>query len=184
MRTTRLAALALPALLLLGASTPQRTGQTGPTYDPAADARAAVTQATHTAAKKHKRVLLVWGHDGNARDVELYKKLRRGKTPAWPYYYEYEIVPIDRGADGAHNAELARALGATGTGALLTVLDSTGKALANGAATELAADDATLGRFLAQYAVEPLDAEKMMKRALEAAKAEKKRVFVHLGAPW
>ena len=184
------AALAVPALLLLPVAFPQGTAQDEPTFDPEADAEAAVKRATEVAVKKHKRVLVVWGHDASEGHVDLHTALRRGKTEAWPFYYEYEFVPVDTGADGRRNAELARALGATPAAgaAMLTVLDVAGRPLANQAATRFLGDEgwsqAELGRFLAEHVVEPLDAEEVMKKALTRAKAENKRLFVHLGAPW
>jgi len=185
-RTLGRAALAAPALLLFGAALPQETGDE-PIYDPGADARAAVTRATEIAAKKHKRVLVVWGHDAHEGDVDLHTALRRGKTKDWPFYYEYELVAVDVGVDGASNADLALALGASGTPAL-TVLDAAGKPLANQVASAFRVDGAwqaeALGRFLAEHTVEPLDAEAVMREALARAEREQKRLFVHLGAPW
>jgi len=184
------AALAAPLLLLLGAASARQVGQDQPIYDPAADARAAVSRATEVATKKHKRVLVVFGHDASEGHAELYTVLKSGKTDRWPFYYEYELVAVDAGADGAKNAELAEALGA-GPGSAaprLTVLDAAGKPLANRVASEFRGDagwdEAKLGRFLAPHAVEPLDAEDVLKSALARAAAQDARVFVHLGAPW
>ena len=163
--------------------------QDKPTYDPGADAEAAVAHATELAAKKNKRVLVVWGHDGKAGDVELFTALRHGKTEAWPFYYEYELVAVDSGADGGSHAELARSLGvAEAARPHLTILDAAGQPLANRAASGFRAGEAwnraALGELLSEHAVEPLDAEQVMQQALERAKAESKRLFVHLGAPW
>lgn len=172
-------------LALAGLAHPQDK----PTFDPGADAQAAVAHATELAAKKHKRVLVVFGHDANAGDVELHKLLRSGKTDAWPFYYEYQLVAVDSGADGGGNAELARSLGVTEAARpYLTILDAAGKPLANRAASGFLDGDAwnraRLGQFLSEHAVEPLDAEQVMQAAMQRAKAETKRLFVHLGAPW
>lgn len=185
-RTLMRAASAAPVLLLAGVAWAQDKAPVA-TFDPAADARAAIAHATEIAAKKHKRVLVVWGHDAHEGDVELHTALRRGKTKSWPFYYEYELVAVDVGADGARNQALATALGASGTPAL-TVLDAAGKPLANRVASALRKDGAwdqdALGAFLAEHTVAPQDAEDVLAKALARAKAEKKRLFVHLGAPW
>jgi len=178
--------LCVPIVLTLaGLAHPQDK----PTFDPGADAKAAVAHATELAAKKHKRVLVVFGHDAHAGDVELHALLRRGKTDAWPFYYEYQLVAVDSGTDGARNAELARSLGVTDAARPhLTILDAAGKPLANRAASGfLDGDDwneARLGQLLSEHAVEPLDAEQVMQKAMQRAHAENKRLFVHLGAPW
>ena len=185
-RTLIRASLLAPVLLLAGVLWAQDK-EPASTFDPEADARAAIAHATEIAAKKHKRVLVVWGHDAHEGDVDLYTALRQGKTKAWPFYYEYELVAIDVGVDGARNQALATALGASGTPSL-TVLDAAGKPLANRVASVLRKDGAwdqdALGSFLAEHTVAPQDAEDVLAKALARAKAEKKRLFVHLGAPW
>jgi len=175
----------VPIILTLASA----RAQDNPTYDPGADAKAAVTHAVEVALKKHKRVLVVWGHDAHQGDVELHKALRSGKTEAWPFYYEYELVAVDSGADGTKNAELARSLGITEPARpQLTILDAAGKPLASRIASDFRDQEAwnskALGDFLSEHSVEPLDAEEVMQRALQRAKAENKRLFVHLGAPW
>lgn len=180
-------ALALTALLTLSAAAPHGAQEEKPTFDPAASGQESIANATHMATKKHRRVLVVWGSDSREADVDLHQALRRGKTEAWPFYYEYVITPIDR---GQKNAELAKSLGAPAEagGAVLTILDAEGKPLANRVASEFLGsegwDAGKLGAFLTQYIVTPQDAEVVMKNALAEATKENKRLFVHLGAPW
>jgi hypothetical protein len=180
-------ALALSTLLTLVAALPPGAQEERATFDPAASARASIAKATQLATKKNRRVLLVWGSDARAADVQLCVALRRGKTEEWPFYYEYVITPIDQ---SERNATLAEALGAPSgrDGPALTILDASGAPLVNRRASEFLGaggwDTEELGAFLAQHVVEPLDAEVVMKEALAAAAKENKRLFVHLGAPW
>ena len=180
-------ALTLGTLIALGAAVPLGEQEQEPTFDPAANAKQQVTDATRLAAKKHRRVLVVWGSDVREADQDLYLALRRGKTKAWPFYYEYVITPIDQ---SAATAELASSLGvpARAEGAVLTILDAQGRPLANRSASEFRGsegwNEGELGAFLAEHAVEPEDAEVVLKSALAEAERSNRRLFVHLGAPW
>jgi len=184
--------VALAAVLpLLGSGVPVAAqAQGGPTFLPAADAPARTHTAIERAAKKHKRVCLVWGQDASPGHVALRDTLARGKTKAWPFYYEYELVAVDLGADGKANAELARDLGVE-LGAeppLLTLLDASGKTLEHRSAAAFRQgegwDEAALGALLTSHAVEPEDAEEVLSSACTRAEETERRLLVHFGAPW
>ena len=188
-RTRFVAALAVPAILLLGAARPIQDKEVKPTFDPGADAKAAVSEATAFALKKHKRVLLVWGHDAGGEHVKLVETLRKAREP-WPFYYEYQIVPVHVGANGADNAELAKTLGVEKLtpDPFMTILDAKGKPLANRDASAFRDGKGwsteKLAELLVEFAVEPEDAEKILEAMVERAAKENKRLLVHLGAPW
>ncbi|MEM7305938.1 MAG: hypothetical protein AAF682_04675 [Planctomycetota bacterium] len=177
-----------PLVALLGAA-PSQDGEP-PIFDRKADAREAVARGVELAGKKHKRVLVLWGQEAGDGHRELHETLRRGKADKWPFYYEFELVPVHLGGDGEVNAKLARTLGVApeGDAPYLTILDAKHKPLANRSAAGMRNEDgwdkAQIGAFLTPHAVEPLDAEVVLKGALGRAKAENKRLFVHLGAPW
>jgi hypothetical protein len=184
--TIRRAALAAPLLLLplLSLDLAPLQDKTA-TFERGDAAETAIERAVEVAAKKHRRVLLVWGSELGDGHVELVDALRRGKTEAWPFYYEFQIVAVD-----AVETALAATLGVALPAArpVLTVLDATGKPLESRAAGEFR-DGAgwsteKLGAFLTGHAVEPLDADLVLKDACKKAAAEKKNLFVHFGAPW
>jgi hypothetical protein len=187
-----LSATLAAVLPLLGSGAPAAVArsQGGPTFLPAADASPRVHAALERATRKHKRACLVWGQDAAAGHVALKDTLARGKTEAWPFYYEYELVAVDLGADGKANAELAASLGVelTAQPPLLTLLDASGKVLEHRSAAAFRQgegwDQAALGALLTGHAVEPEDAEEVLSSACTRAEETERRLLVHFGAPW
>ncbi|MGB0332183.1 MAG: hypothetical protein ACPGPE_10250, partial [Planctomycetota bacterium] len=74
------------------------------------------------------------------------------------------------------------ALGVTAAEPTAIVLDAGGAALGSVALGGL--DRERLWAFAREYKVAPVDAEATLAGALAQATKEKKRVLVHLGAPW
>jgi hypothetical protein len=139
------------------------------------DRPAALAKAFGTAKKKDKRVLVVWGDEGERREVDaLLKSSERGTLVR----YEYEVVRLERGP----NADLAMTLSAGAAGAALTAMDASGSLL--GTADARGIDAERLEAFLEQHRVPVRDAEKIWSDALARAQREKKNLLVHIGAPW
>ena len=184
---TLLAAGILPALLLAPGLTAQEGEREGPAplfdqeADPAVQLRAAVAQA----AKKNKRVLVLWGENGSDRSRLLHDALR-GRTLSREMLYEYELLLVDGGRHGALAGRLRAAL--AGGLPAVSVLDGAGKPLAHRPAAELfttaGADAEGLLAFLEQHEATPLDASKVYAEARVRAAKQKKRVLVRFGAPW
>lgn len=136
---------------------------------------AALAKASERATKRHKRILGVFGAEADT------KALARSFGRRGPYgamvSNEFEVVAMDPAAE----AELAAAAEATGEGVRLAVYDAGGKLLASAAAP---ADEAGTKRFLEAHRVPIQSAQALLDDALARATREKKRVLVHLGAPW
>lgn len=186
----RLLALALllgcmPAVPAQEEAPPERK----PIYDTTTDGKTLVDQALAVARKENTRVLLSWG--GNWCDwcFVLDDLLHTDRTLRRTLLYEYELVNIDLG-DFNRNMDLADELGANpeASAPYLTILDASGKAVANreGADFEVGEsyDVARLNDFLKENAAPPLGAAEVLEAALQEAREEKKRLLVHLGAPW
>ena len=182
----RWAPVPLVVLGLVGLSTalPQDTQEPKPaTFAPAEAAEAKIKKALHLAAKKNRRVLLVWGREDKPDDLALFQTVRGGRTKDWPFYYEFVITAVDRRGTEA----LARTYG-VGEDEALTVLDSEGKVLGHGKPTWFRGEDGwqanKVALFLKPHIAEPQDAEVLLKEALQEAGKKDQRLFVHLGAPW
>ncbi len=126
------------------------------------------------AAKKNKRVLVLWGsaQDRAGVDGQLKGDLRSQATN------EYEVLRLTR----ANEPELAKRWRAGETGLAACVLAADGTLLGN-----LAADVARpdrLRQFLATHQIPQKDAEALWKQAKQQALAQQKNLLVHLGAPW
>jgi thiol-disulfide isomerase/thioredoxin len=176
------------------AEKPQKP-QRPPIYDEAADARQQIDAALAKARKENRRVLIQWGanwcgwchllHDAFRTDDGVKKKL----------LYEYDVVLVDIGRFDK-NTDLATKYGAAlkDSGVpFLTVLDDDGKVLANQETGSLEAktadgknghDSAKIVAFLTKYQAEYLPASQVLDEGLAAARAGKKQVFLHFGAPW
>lgn len=181
-------------LLTLAPSAPQEPPKEAPkarqVYDEQADAAADVKAALARAKSENRRVLVVWGAnwcgwcvklaDVFAKDAELAKKL----------LYEYDVVKVDVGNFDKH-MELAASFGAEfkSTGIpFLTVLAGDGKVLANQetGALELGEkhDPTKVLEFLTKHQAPYEKASELRERALAAAKADGKKLFLTFGAPW
>lgn len=138
----------------------------------------ALAKASSAATKKDKRILVLWGSDGEREAIDGLLKTRELGTLV---RNEYEVVRLERAA----NAELAQTLqaGFAGSaGTALAVLDARGFLLARMDGRGIEAE--ALGRFLEAQRVPVKDAEVLWSQALAQAQREKKNILVHLGAPW
>lgn len=136
---------------------------------------AALAKVSATATKKDKRILVLWGSEGEREAVD---GLLKGRDLRTLLRNEFEIVRLERGA----NADLAQGLRAGTAGAALAVLDARGTLLARMDAQAIEAN--ALAEFLEAYRVPVKDAEVIWTQALAQAQREKKNILVHLGAPW
>ena len=167
-----------------------------PLYDEKADAKAAIEAAVRAAATDGIRVLINWG----ANDDSGSKKFADArKAPeiiqATPSFFsdEYKIVNVDVGHLDK-NLDVARTYGVKlSAGALpaLTILDTTGKVIANTTAAALRPEGDSegiaapkLAAFLKQHQAPAPDAVAPFEAALKQAKTEGKSVFVWFSAPW
>lgn len=132
------------------------------------------------AKKKDKRVLGLLGSDA-AR-----QRVRGGwssdRDVAQFVRYEYEVVDVAPAeVEGLMTAALFGVAPPAGDVARLVAFDANGVRLG---AVDLAPGGGDGRAFLEEHRVPVKDAEVLLKDALGRAKAEKKRVLVHLGAPW
>jgi thiol:disulfide interchange protein len=185
----RLSALLVPLLLagLAPAGTAQEEKPAAPPsiYDEQADARADVQAAVARAAKKNKRVLVMWGGNWCVWCHRLHAVLKRGRV-AREMLYEYELVLVDSQGNRDFAAELGADLGQGVP--FLTVLDAAGEVVTQQETAALEAgdghDEAKVMAFLEQHRAAPQDASKVLAEARVRAAREKKRVFLRFGAPW
>jgi hypothetical protein len=161
-------------------------------YNETADAKAAIDAAVKLAALDEIRVLINWGANDNEPSVK-FAALRSTRELASFFIDEYKVVPVNVG-HGDRNLDVARQYGATiapDSLPALTILDHTGKVLAQGAARDLlsdmdpaAFDPKKVAAFLAKYQAPAPDATAPFEAAMSQAKREGKSVFVWFSAPW
>ncbi len=187
------AILLVPIAMRSHADEPTAKQRSTNIYDESANASQQIADAVARAKKDNKRVLVQWGanwcgwchklHDLCAKDPDIQKE----------FLYEYEVVLVDVGHMKATdtNMALAAKLGASFENAgipYLTVLDSDGKPIHQQATGPLEVGDhhdpAKVVAFLKEHKAPPLDAETVLATAIAKAKAEKRVVFAHFGAPW
>ena len=188
--TTRFFVLFLAVVFIPGALRSETPEVRKAIYDEKADARVEIASAIASAKKNNKRVLLVYGgnwcgwchklHDVFSKDAAIRKIL----------LYEYNVVFVDIGRFDKH-MDIVQRYGADIKKAgvpFLTVLAGDGKLLANQDTGSLEAGDqhdrGKVRQFLQKWVAPPVDAEKTLRDSLARATKEKKRVLVHLGAPW
>ena len=188
--TTKLLVLVLAVVFIPGALRSETPEARKAIYDEKADAGVEIASAITSAKKNNQRVLLVYGgnwcgwchklHDVFSKDAAIRKIL----------LYDYEVVWIDIGRSDKH-MDIVQRYGAEikkeGV-PFLTVLSGDGKLLTNQDTGSLESGDqhdrGKVRQFLQKWVAPPVDAEKTLKAALARATKEKKRVLVHLGAPW
>ena len=163
-----------------------------PVYDEKADARADLAAALARAKAHNKRVLVQWGANWCGWCLKLHALCGSDAKIRRKLLYEYEVVRVDVGRFD-RNVDLAEELGADfkGNGVpFLTVLDADGKPLAQQETGALEVpgeprhDPARVLAFLAEHQAPYLEARELYAAALAEAKAQGKRLFVHIGAPW
>ncbi|MBZ5499755.1 MAG: hypothetical protein LAP85_25430 [Acidobacteriia bacterium] len=167
-----------------------------PLYDEKADAKAAIEAAVHAAATDDIRVLITWGANDDAGSMKFADARKAPEiaesTPSF-FSDEYRVVNVDVGHLDK-NLDLAKTYGvklsADGLPAL-TVLDVTGKVVANTTAAALRPDGDIAGidapkvaAFLKQHQAPAPDAVAPFEAALKQAGKDGKTVFVWFSAPW
>lgn len=170
-------------------------------YDEAADARKDIAAALSRAERENKRVLIQWGGNWCSWCLKLNELCKRDKNIAHELLYEYEVVHVDAGKNNK-NLDLAQQYQAPVEKEgfpYLTVLDASGKVIANHETGSLELKDSNgesvLGagaghdpakvlKFLQDHQAPALNASEVLAAGLSKAKASDKRVFLHFGAPW
>jgi thiol-disulfide isomerase/thioredoxin len=157
-----------------------------PIYNEQADARADIHAALQRAAYDNKRVLVKFGGNWCGWCFKLHDLFRENKEIAAMIRGEYELVLVDVNT----NRELLEEYDPNGKHGFpwLTVLDASGKVLCNQDTGSLEDgpkhDPQKVRDFLEKWRTAKLDAEQMLATAKDRARAENKRVLVHIGAPW
>src|SRR5262249_38335360 len=137
-------------------------------------------------------VLIQWGANWCGWCVKLHELYRTDEKIRRELQYEYDVVFVDIGK-WDKNVELGELYGAQWKKEgvpYLTVLDGSGKVLANQETGALevpggdAHDPAKVLEFLARNQAEYLKADELFAAALGEAAKQKKRVFLKFGAPW
>lgn len=159
-------------------------------YDTSADARVLLDAAQKLARRDGKRVLVMFGGNWCGWCHRLHGLFESNAGVRKLLRDEYELVLVDIGKWDKH-MDLAAAYGADlrkhGV-PFLTVLDETGKALANQDTSSLEDGDAhdpakVLGFLDAQKAPMRV-AEDVLRAAQTEAEKSDRRLLVHFGAPW
>jgi thioredoxin-related protein len=155
-------------------------------YDTKAEGKDLVAAALEKAAKRDKRVLLVYGGNWCGWCHKLHDAFKT-KDLAKTLFNEYEVAWIDIGRND-RNQDLVKEYVTKMEGVpYLTVLDSAGKVLTNQETGALEEGDhhdlPKVKAFLEKWQVPTQDAEKVLEAAYARAKAESKMVFLHFGAP-
>lgn len=169
-----------------------------PLYDESVDAKQQIAAALERARHDNRRVLVQWGGNWCSWCYALHDRFVEPKLDK-ELLYEYETVLVDTGKDGKNN-ELAESYGADirkGGFPYLTILDASGKAIANqdtGAlerkgpdgksSLSLGHDADKIYELLKSHEAQPISAEARLKEGIAAAKADGKLVLLHFGAPW
>jgi thiol-disulfide isomerase/thioredoxin len=200
MKTIPCALVALLAgLLILPARAaqdpvPKKPDARKPVYDEKADAKAQIETALAAAKRENRRVLIQWGANWCGWCVLLHDRFKTDRGLSKTLLYEYVVVNVDVGKMDK-NLDLVRKYEAKlGKGIpYLTVLAADGKVLANQATDpfETKSEDGQKGHdakkvqeFLAAHQAKPLQADDVLKAALEEAAKSDRGVFLHFGAPW
>jgi len=132
------------------------------------------------AKKKDKRIVALLGSDAARQRVR--GSWSSDRDLAQFVRYEYEVVEVAPSeSEGLMTAALLGVAPPANDAARLVAFDANGVRLG---AVDLAPDAGDGRSFLEEHRVPVKDAEVLLKDALGRAKAEKKRLLVHLGAPW
>lgn len=168
-------------------------------YDTGADAGKQIELALARAKANNTRVLVQWGANWCGWCHQLHDLFKKNRDVSKKIIYEYEVVLVDIGRFDKH-MDLAEKYGADvkkhGV-PLLTVLDASGKVLANQATSPFekpapdAGGDPYVGyvptkvlEFLTAQQAPAQQADAVLASALARARAEDKNVLLHFGAPW
>lgn len=173
--------------------------QETPAYDEKAIGSEQIAAALIRAKRENRRVLVQWGANWCGWCIKLDGLYKSNNAIAMKLRDEYDVVHVDIGQWNKH-MDLATKYGAElkNNGVpYLTVLDADGKPLANQetGSLEKKSDDskgeasaghdpAKVMEFLTKHQAPYLEAKTVLDAAIVRAKAEKKQVLVHFGAPW
>ena len=156
-----------------------------PIYNETANARAEIKAAMERATYSHKRVLVKFGGNWCGWCFKLHDLFHANAEIAALLRSEYELVLVDVN----NNRDILQEYDPGGQHGYpwLTVLDSSGKVLVNQDTGSLEIgpkhDPDKVLAFLARWQPDRPDAEQALTAAMEKARAEGKRVLVHIGAP-
>jgi len=165
-----------------------------PPFDEKADAKAAISRTVAAAAVDGIRVLITWGaNDDSGSKLFMEAKRAPALFRSSLFQDEYKTVNVDVG-NADRNVNLAKIYGVTLNAKelpALTVLDSTGKVLANTNAAALRPETAPTGidpekivAFLKSHQAPAPDAGVQFEASLKKATREGKMVFAWFSAPW
>lgn len=174
--------------LLLASSFAWRAGAATdrkPIYPEDGNGMARVERAMTEAERNHKRVLLVTGGNWCGWCHLLHEVLAENDTLRPLLHENYVVVMIESQADKTVLGKWE--IQPQGV-PYLTVLDPAGNKLTDqetGALEEGPKHDPKkVEAFLEQWSPEPANAKDVLDGAISRAKAENKKVFVRVGAPW
>ncbi len=192
--------LILSSIAVVAADDPEKTAtkdekaKKPAVYDEKADAKAQIDAAIAAAKRENRRVLIQWGGNWCSWCVALHDRFRTDRDIAKLLKYEYDIVYVDIGKMDKnrelyhkYKAELSK----NGV-PYLTVLDGDGTVLANQATDPFETkeggkqghDPKKIIEFLTTHQAKPLDADDVLKAALETGAKSDRAVLLHFGAPW
>jgi hypothetical protein len=163
-------------------------------YNETADAKAQIAAAIEAAVVDDIRVFINWGANDDDSCKKFSQVLRGLKAPVGRSFFsdEFKVVNVDLGHLDK-NLDLAKTYGVTPTASALpalTILDKTGKVLANASAplfstTDPAAFDSDkVAAFLTEHEAPVPDSNAPFEAALNQAKRDGKSVMVWFSAPW
>jgi|GEM_PF-816784 len=165
-----------------------------PVYDESANATEQIAAAVAKAKKENRRVLVQWGANWCGWCHSLHGTLKKDPEIRRKMMYEYDLVLVDVG-HGDKNLELAEKYGAKFAEEglpYITVLDADGEVVVNQETASLEKKEEGVSEheakaileFLTKHEATAPAAEQVLYAGVAQAKAEKKLVFLHFGAPW
>jgi hypothetical protein len=172
-----------------------------PVFDPALDVAKAIESARASAAREHRRVLIIWGmNTGDAGWMSArLKGVFREQVAGDVLRDEYDVVwaLASEGDKSAATGELAQRFRADLSKGLpaLTVIDPRGRVIANTPAKKFENENPwdpdyispAVGAFLRDHQADRVDVGVLMEDTLAKAKAEGKPVFLRYTSredPW
>jgi thioredoxin-related protein len=182
--------LLLPAHIRAQDEAKPRSSKDKPSiYDAKLDARAQVKAAVSKATRNNQRILLMFGGDWCGWCHKLHALFKSDREVAKVLSDEFVLVMVDTKAPNAE-ALLAECQGDVKdlSYPFLAVLDSSGKVITRQKTEPLEEGDhhnpTRVREFLAKWAPEKQDAERVLAAAKQRASSEDKMLFLHFGAPW
>lgn len=164
-------------------------------YNAKADAEDLVSNAAARAKREKTRILVMFGGDWCGWCHKLHGLFKSDPEIATLLRNEYVLVPVDTQAPNAGKflEECKAKLVAQGDKNIvgypfLAVLDADRKVVTVQRTDPLEEGDhhdpKKVQEFLARWKTDPLDADKVLEKALNQASEQDKRILLHFGAPW